>query len=87
MAPQITAQLLSCVHANTPDPHQVAGLFSWQMVSAQCDHPPKIVLLLSSAQAANGKTRNVTFGHFYIKENNRTVIILNRDATIPLSSN
>lgn len=64
--PQLSYNIFS-IQANIPHTHEISRLFSRQVVSAECDHPPEVVLLLSSTQAANGKTRNVTLSHFYSK--------------------
>lgn len=52
------------IQANTPHTHEISRLFPWEVVRAESDHPPEVVLLLSSAQAANGETRNIPFSHF-----------------------
>lgn len=55
---------LKSAHVDVPHAHEIARLLSRQVVRAERDHPPEVVLLLSSTQAADCKARNVAFCHF-----------------------
>lgn len=54
---------ISSLRANVPHTHKVARLLPWQVVRAERYHLPEVGLLLASAQAADGKTGNITLGH------------------------
>lgn len=52
------------MHVDEPHAHKIARFPSRQVVRAERNHPPEVVLLLSSTQATDCKTRNVAFCHF-----------------------
>lgn len=46
-----------------PNPHQVSGLVLRQPRSAQCHHPPELVLALTPTQSPDGEARHIPLGH------------------------